>query len=217
VIAMPFQTTRRGDVSGAETETGTGRSLTGRALLEALRTRRSVAPKRLMAPGPDASQLRAIIGVGLSAPDHGKLRPWRFLHVSDERREDLARLFGKAKLEASPDASEAELERAQGRALNSPTVLAAILRTVPAHERVSIDEQLISMGAALQNILLASHALGFAAMITSGRKISSRILQGSFCAATNERLMCFVSIGTPAVRARHKDIPPFEEHFASWR
>lgn len=215
MIAMPLDATIQRDAAGANA--GERHSGNAAVLLDAILTRRSVAPKRLAAPGPDAFQLRAIVGAGLSAPDHGELRPWRFLHVRDKRRERLARLFGEAKLEASPGASEAELERARGRALNAPTLLAAILCAVPEHERIPVDEQLISMGAALQNILLAAQALGFAAMITSGRKISSRTLQGAFCYAPNERLVCFVSIGTPAVRVRAKDIPPLEEHFGSWR
>ena len=55
--------------------------------LALLNRRRSVAPVNLAAPGPDAEQLRALLGVAARVPDHGKLAPWRFLVIEGEGRD----------------------------------------------------------------------------------------------------------------------------------
>ena len=52
-----------------------------------LQSRRSARPRDLVAPGPDAAELREILGLAMRVPDHGKLHPWRFVHVTKDRRE----------------------------------------------------------------------------------------------------------------------------------
>ncbi len=56
-------------------------------VLHLLHTRNS-APK-LTEPGPDDAALEQILGAALRAPDHARLRPWRFLTVQGERRQAL--------------------------------------------------------------------------------------------------------------------------------
>ena len=55
--------------------------------LTALNTRVSVA--RLTEPGPSADQVRQLLAAAIRAPDHGMLRPWRFLVLEGEERERL--------------------------------------------------------------------------------------------------------------------------------
>jgi nitroreductase len=50
--------------------------------LAALNTRHSVAPPFLAGPGPDEAMLAQILAAGASAPDHGRLRPWRFMRTN---------------------------------------------------------------------------------------------------------------------------------------
>src|SRR3954466_9788926 len=47
--------------------------------LDLLKTRRSVKPGELTGPGPSASEIDTILTVASRVPDHGKLRPWRFI------------------------------------------------------------------------------------------------------------------------------------------
>ena len=64
--------------------------------LALLRTRRSGRPRDLVAPGPAAGELEQILAAAMRAPDHGKLHPWRFVHVARDRREALAELLQAA-------------------------------------------------------------------------------------------------------------------------
>ncbi len=178
--------------------------------------RRSVAPKRLVAPGPSADELEAIVALALTAPDHCALRPWRYVLVEKKSRELLGALFAQEKEEHDPSASVEDIDKERSRALNAPTLLAVILRSTPNHAKVPVSEQLISLGGSVQNLLLAAHAYGYAAMITSGRKIASTLLQEAFCDSPTDQLVGFISIGTPSRLPNERAEAKLAEHFQVW-
>ncbi|HEY0084864.1 MAG TPA: nitroreductase family protein, partial [Allosphingosinicella sp.] len=64
--------------------------------LALLRTRRSGRPRDLVEPGPDAGQLRTIFEIAARVPDHGKLAPWRFIHVAKGARDAFAQMLERA-------------------------------------------------------------------------------------------------------------------------
>ena len=68
-------------------------------------TRQNISPKRLVEPGPDASQLDQIFRSAASAPDHGLVKPWRFIIVPQDKRSLLAEAFALALVERAPDAT----------------------------------------------------------------------------------------------------------------
>lgn len=186
-------------------------------LVDLLHSRRSVAPKRLAAPGPDEAALREIIGAALTAPDHCGLRPWKFLLVSTGQRERLGDLFAREKLEHEPGACAEDVDKERARAHNAPTLIAVLLEKVEGHPKVPVSEQLVSLGAAVQNLLLAAHAKGFGAMLTSGRKVASPMIQSAFCANPSQMLIGFISIGTPTEMPRPRRETHIEAHFDVWK
>ncbi len=183
--------------------------------LALLTSRHSVSPKRLMAPGPDAAQLQAIVEAAGCAPDHELLRPWRLLRIGDAQRDALADVFEAALLDRVPGADEAARAQARAKAHRAPVLLLAVARLLPAHEDVPETERYIALGAALQNLLLAAHGLGFAAMLTSGQALRTARVAQAFALGAGERAACFVSIGTPTeVRPRAR--PSAHELMADW-
>jgi len=58
--------------------------------------RRNFTLRRLHAPGPDAPTLARIVEAAAHAPDHGLLRPWRFVLIPQQRRADLGEVFAEA-------------------------------------------------------------------------------------------------------------------------
>ena len=57
--------------------------------IETLLTRKS--SPRLNEPSPSKEELELIFQTALRAPDHASLKPWKFIKVSGEGREKLAR------------------------------------------------------------------------------------------------------------------------------
>jgi nitroreductase len=183
--------------------------------LALITSRHSVSPKRLVAPGPDATQLQAMVEAAGCAPDHELLRPWRLVRIAPEQRAALADVFEQSLLERLPDAGDSARTQAREKAFRAPELLLAIARLAPVHEDVPEAERHIALGAALQNLLLAAHGMGYAAMLTSGHALRTAHFARSFKLGAGEQAACFVSIGTPtAVKRRTR--PSAHELMAAW-
>lgn len=184
-------------------------------VIAAILRRRSVSPRRLSAPGPDDSQLSLIVEAGAAAPDHGRLKPWRFLHVSN--RSALEKAFREAALEADPDAIGEGLKREAEKAHHAPCLVAVVARIDEASAIAPEIEQWVSVGAAIQNILLAAEALGFHAMIVSGKKVRTKSIRRAFGISDREYLVGFVAIGTstPPASTQERQFP--KELFTVWK
>lgn len=183
--------------------------------LALITSRFSVSPKRLVAPGPDAAQLQALVEAAGCAPDHELLRPWRLVHIGPEQRAALGEVFVRALLERLPEAPEPAQAQAREKALRAPVLLLALAKLEPAHADVTTAERHVALGAALQNLLLAAHGMGYSAMLTSGHALRTAVFARAFALAPGEEALCFVSIGTPTEVKRRRR-PSAHELLSDW-
>lgn len=181
-----------GDAS-SDTATDTGIATLAAELIG---SRRTVLPKRLGAPGPDAAQQQTILEAAASAPDHGQLLPWRFVVVPMSARVALGEVFAEALIERDPDATTDQCEQAREKAQRAPWLLLLVVDGACGDPAVDLLERVVSAGCAVQNLLLMATALGFGSALTSGKALSSRCLKRLFGLRERERALCFVSIGT---------------------
>jgi nitroreductase len=178
--------------------------------LELLKTRRSIKPVELTGPGPSAAELGTLLTVASRVPDHGKLVPWRFIIFEGD-----ARLAAGAAIEAAfrakyPDAKPEQVEYEQKRLARAPLVIAVVSRAGP-HVKIPEWEQVLSAGAAAMSLVLAAHALGYAAnWITEWYAYDRRVLD-ALGLKENERIAGFVHIGRPAQRPEDRPRPPLED------
>ena len=166
-------------------------------------SRHSVAPKRLLAPGPSDAQLLQMIEAATCAPDHRALRPWRLIRIADSQRDALADLFEACARDREPTLRAADLAKSRDKAYRAPTLLLAVLRSRPDDPEVPPTERAVTLGAALMNLLLAAHGQGFAAMLTSGRAVRSPRFGSALGLSSDEQAVCFVSIGSARVAQGH--------------
>jgi nitroreductase len=162
-----------------------------------LKTRRSVKPMELRAPGPSAAELQTLLTAATRVPDHGKLTPWRFIvFEGDARRkagDRIAEIFRADNPQASPD----QIEFERNRLARAPLVIAVVSRAAP-HVKIPEWEQQLSSGASAMSLVFAAHALGYAASwITEWYAYDRRVLDALGVAA-NEKIAGFVHIGRPA-------------------
>ena len=184
--------------------------------LELLISRRSVSPKRLVAPAPDAGALARMLEAALRAPDHARLTPWRVIEFGAAEREALARLFEAEKRRRAPLASDEEMARAREHAHRAPMLLAFVVR-LQAHPDVPHREQWMAAGAALGNLLNAAHALGYGAIMLSGERCFDAALAQALGLAPEEAIAGFVSIGTIAKMPAPAEKLPVEAVWSVWR
>lgn len=180
-----------------------------------LATRRSGRPREMTAPGPDAVQLRQILEAAMRVPDHGKLAPWRFVVVSDDRREALAGLLVDAYRAEKPEAGRLEIEAMDQFARLAPT-LVVVLSSPRIGSHIPLWEQELSAGAACMNLLTATHAEGFVGGWITGWPAYSEGVRQAFC-GEHERIAGFIFIGSPARPLEERPRPAFDEVVSEWR
>jgi nitroreductase len=166
--------------------------------LELLLSRRSGSAKSMTGPGPGAPELDLILEAAARVPDHGKLAPWRFIVFEGEARASFGELLAECVLQDDPQASEERLRLERERFGRAPIVVAVVSRV---REGIPVPEweQVLSAGAACQNLILATHALGYVAnWITEWCAYHPRV-RDRLGLKSGERIAGFVYLGTPAV------------------
>jgi nitroreductase len=162
--------------------------------------RQTVLPKRLVEPGPTLEQLEQILGAAATAPDHGRLLPWRFVRLGAEVRGLLAEEFAAALLERDAAALPEQLAQAREKAFRAPCLLLLVVDGARGDAQIDLGERLISAGGAVQNMLLMATALGVGSALTSGKALKAEGLRRLFALAPDEHALCFVSLGTELSR-----------------
>lgn len=185
------------------------------AFLALAKARSHVAPKRLVAPGPSDEQLQLLLSAAAQAPDHGRLRPWRFILIPSERRAELGQAFVEALLARDDKALASEQQAAQDKALRAPCLLLAVVRQPAAGEAIALNERVLSLGCAIQNMLLMAQSLGLGSGITSGRAINAPPLRALAQLTALEEGICFVSLGTVAAHKPSRDRPAVADIFSA--
>ena len=164
--------------------------------LQLLHDRHTVS--RLGDPGPSDAELAAMIAAADTAPDHGRLHPWRFVVLDAAHRGRVSEGYAAAQREV--DDTDELVDRAASKPLRGPCVVAAFARMAP-HAKVPEWEQLAAAAAAVQNLCLAATALGYGSAWRTGWFIEHPAVRGSLGAADDERVIGMIHIGTQETRA----------------
>jgi len=181
---------------------------------ELIASRQNISPRRLIEPGPDAVQLERIFTAAAAAPDHGEITPWRFVIVPAEARARLAEVFALALIDRDPNATPEQIGEAHRKAYRAPLLMLAIARLGAADPDIPAVERLLSLGCAVQNMLLAAHAMGFGCGLTSGRAMASPRMCELFALTEGETPVCCINIGT-ATTHRPGRVRPAPASFVS--
>lgn len=182
-------------------------------MIDTLLSRSSV--KLVGEPGPGDAELRLIFEAAVRAPDHGKLRPWRFFVVRGDARLRLSELFASGVKRREPGATDAQIEKEREKPLRAPVTIAVVAKIAVGHKIPEI-EQALSAGAAAMNILNAIHALGFAARWVTGANCYDAEFRRDFGLDLTDRLIGFIHVGTPNGKSAPAERPDPAEFVVEW-
>lgn len=163
--------------------------------LEALQTR--TASPRLVEPAPTAEELEAVYKAGLRAPDHGMLRPWRFLVISGEARDKLGQVFVD---NLNPETEE-QKTKLLNAPLRAPLVIVAVAK-IQEHPKVPPVEQINATAAAVQNMSVAIHALGYSSIWRTGAAAFNPGVKEALGFSADDEIVGFLYVGTPTLANR---------------
>lgn len=166
--------------------------------LDLLFRRRSIA--RLTEPAPDASELSTILRAAAAAPDHGELRPWRFVVLRGQSKEAFGDVLAEAYLRrvaaAGGTPEPAKLSKEQTKLNRAPLVI--VVCAVHHHDdKIPWDDQVGAAHAAAQNVLLAATALGYGSMWRTGPPVLDSYVKRALGLTDHDAIAGFLYVGTP--------------------
>ena len=173
--------------------------------LEAIQTRNSVP--LLTDPAPTSEEMSAVYKGALRAPDHARLRPWKFIEVRGDSRDKLAKIFIDTATALNSDLSENEISKLQKAPHRAPMII-ILAANIKEHPKVPEIEQIISLGAAAQNILLGIHEIGYSAVWRTGNMAFNPEITKFLGLEENFKIIGYLYVGTST--GKEKPIPELE-------
>ncbi|WP_296403941.1 nitroreductase [Psychrobacter sp.] len=171
--------------------------MTDEQVINWIKSRRSIG--NLTIPAPKHHQVEAAIECAMTAPDHKKLQPWRFIVTEGQQRHAFGRALlaaaqAKAVLEGT-DLDERTADKTLKMPLRAPMII-TVVTNMKYHEKVPQFEQLLSAGAAVQNLLLALKAQGFSTVWRTGPLANEPEVKRYFNVGDEDYVIAFVYVGS---------------------
>lgn len=171
----------------------------------------------LQEPAPEGAELDLILDAGLRAPDHGRLRPWRFVLIRGAQRQAWADRLAEAAMARDPANGPAMAEKSRAWVARTPLIIA--IGVEMKEGKIPEIEQLLSAGAAAMNMLNAIHLLGYGGMWVTGANSYDPQVNKALGFEAPSRLVGFLGVGTP--RPMPADAPKFarparDRHTTEW-
>jgi nitroreductase len=184
---------------------GQDTAIRGMTVIDAILTRVAVLPGNMREPAPAGRDLELILDAAVCAPDHGWLKPWRFLLISGDARRNFGALLRNAYQRRRPEMDEPSLERIRRYPTRIPLLIGVIAAV--KESQIPIEEQILSAGAAAQNITLAAHALGYGAMWISSMVERDAPAHAALGLGARERIVGWICVGSLRARPKAKKRP----------
>jgi len=173
-----------------------------------------VSCPKLTQPGPSEAEIEQILACALRAPDHGRIRPWRFHVVAGDSRESLGQVFADVAQE-SGDCIEAKIEKCRNMPLRSPLMVVAVCEP-QQNNKVPEIEQILAVGAAVQNMQIAISSLGYGSVWRTGEMADAKLVREAFDVSEQGRIVAFLYIGS-AEKAPNKPELELSDYVSHWK
>lgn len=163
-------------------------------LIEGIHSRTSAL--KLSDPAPSRADVEQIVKAGTRAPDHGRLRPWRFVVLEGDARKKLGAAMADLVRQKIPDAPSSQLEAEAAKPLRAPLIIAVGAKI--SKGKIPEIEQIAAVAAAAQNMFLAAHALGYGVMWKTGGAAYATSVKTLLGFAAEDHIVGFLYLGRNA-------------------
>jgi nitroreductase len=176
--------------------------------IQAIMTRHSIAKVK---PDPiSREQIEKLLQAAVQAPNHFRVRPWRFVVLIGKSREALGEVMAQTLKKGNPDLPESALEIERAKPLRAP-VLIAVGVDKPAEAKVLEIENICATAAAVENLLIVAHAEGLGAMWRTGPAARDSQVKKFLGFEPDQELIGFVYVGYSDMEAPAAERPSFED------
>jgi nitroreductase len=140
--------------------------------------------------------IEKLLSAGCQAPNHYKVRPWRFIVLTGSGLNRLGDVMAQSLAQKSVNLPAEALDKERAKPLRAPLIIAVGVDK-PTEPKISEIENICAVAAACQNILLAAHALGLAAIWRTGPSALDPMIKEFLGLANDQHLIGFLYIGFP--------------------
>lgn len=178
-------------------------------LLTAIHTRVSVP---IMKPDPiPRRMIQKLLDAGNQAPNHHRVRPWRFFVLTGAARERLGDVMVASQRERQPDLPSEAYEKTRASPMRAPVVIAVGVDQPAPDSRIIEIENVAAASAACQNILLAAHELGLGAMWRTGASARDPQVKAFLGLSPEQHLIAFIYVGFPKGEVKQTERPAVDD------
>jgi nitroreductase len=159
--------------------------------------------------------IEKMLDAAVQAPNHYKVRPWRFVVLTGEARHRLGDVMSASLRDRHPEYPQEAFDKARATPLQAPVVIAVGVDT-PSEAKVSQIENICAAAAATENLLLAAQALELGAKWRTGEWAEDVKVKEFLGFAPDQYIIGFIYVGYPEFIAEYPPRPSFEDRTV-WR
>ena len=177
-------------------------------VFEAIHNRQSQAKVK---PDPLPRELiERLLDAAVQAPNHYKVRPWRFVVLTGEGRNRLGDLMTASQRSRHPEFPSEAFDKCRSLPLRAPVVIAVGVDK-PSEAKVLEIENVCAAAAATQNLLLAAHAMGLGAKWRTSEWARDPMVKEFLGFAPDQHIIGFIYVGYPEFVPEPVSRPSFED------
>ena len=177
-------------------------------VFEAIHTRHSQGKVK---PDPVPNELiERLLDAAAQAPNHYKVRPWRFVVLTGEGRNRLGDVMAASQQARHPEFPVEAFDKCRSLPLRAPVVIAVGVDK-PSEVKVLEIENVAAAAAAVQNLLLAAHAMGLGAKWRTSEWARDPMVKKFLGFEPDQQLIGFIYIGYPEFISEPAPRPSFED------
>ena len=154
--------------------------------------------------------IEKLLDAAVQAPNHYKVRPWRFVVLTGDARNKLGDVMSASQQDRHPDFPQEAFDKTRGLPLRAP-VLIAVGVDKPSEEKVLEIENVCAVAAAIQNLLLAAQALGLGAKWRTGEWARDAKVKEFLGFSADQHIVGFIYVGYPEFTPEPAQRPSFED------
>jgi len=178
-------------------------------VLTAINTRHSIG--KVKTDALPRETIEKLLEAGNQAPNHHKVRPWRFIVLTGEALDRLGDVMSDSQRIRKPDLPEESYEKTRSLPRRSPLIIAVGVAKPGDHPKVLEIENVCAAAAACENILLAAHGMGLAAQWRTGVYASDPKVKEFLGFEAGQHLIAFLYIGIPEIEPEFPERPAVED------
>ena len=162
---------------------------------------------------PDAlprELIEKLLDAAVQAPNHYKVRPWRFVVLTGDARRKLGDAMAASLLDRHPEFPQEAFDKARATPLQAPVVIAVGVDK-PSEPKVLEIENICAAATACQNLLLAAHAMGLGAKWRTGEWARDEKVKEFLRFDADQHVIAFIYVGYPGFIPEPVIRPSFED------